>query len=61
MISIVHHRAMLDRVRTGAECELDAVGAVGVDRDLAAIGVGGVDQRTRFVVQHSRGQGRCRC
>ena len=50
---VVHHRAMLDRIRPGAKRELDAVGAMGVDRDLAAIGMGGVDQRPRFILKHA--------
>ena len=43
---------MLDRIGAGGERGVDAVGAVGVDRDLLAVEMGGVDQRLDLVVEN---------
>ena len=51
---VVHHRAVLDRVRAGPKRQLDAIGAVSMDGDLAAIGMRRFDERLGFVVEHAR-------
>ena len=47
---------MLDRVRAGPKRQLDAVGAMGVNRNLAPIGMGGLDQRHGLVIEQADGK-----
>ena len=53
---VVDHRPVLDRIRADPHRQLDPFRAVGMDRDLAAIGMRGIDQRAGFVLEHPGGQ-----
>ena len=51
---------MLDRIRAEPDRQLDPVDPVGMDRNLAAIGVGGVDDRLGLVFENPGGEASAR-